>query len=117
MSVSMQALGLHPSARRPEITFESITFSDGTTVEVEPHDVVVLVGPNNAGKSVALRELEGYVGGNPDSKVVASVELRKVRTSEIFEEFVRKNALVVRWTPSVGQGRGGIKRESRCPWQ
>ena len=42
----------------PAVTFESITFSDGTTISLEPTDIVVLVGPNNAGKSVALRELE-----------------------------------------------------------
>ena len=45
----------------PAVTFNSITFSDGTTISLEPNDVVVFVGPNNAGKSVALRELEGQV--------------------------------------------------------
>ena len=39
------------------LTFEEITFSDGTLISLEPDDVVVLVGPNNAGKSAALREL------------------------------------------------------------
>ena len=80
---------------RPQVTFESITFSDGTTVEIEPNDVIVLVGPNNAGKSLALRELEDFVGGKPESRVLTSTKVRTVGTPESFEEFVRKNARVV----------------------
>ena len=38
----------------PSVTFGSITFSDGTMIELDPTDVIVLVGPNNAGKSFAL---------------------------------------------------------------
>ena len=80
---------------RPQVTFESVTFSDGTTVEIEPNDVIVLVGPNNAGKSLALRELEDYVGGKPEARVLISTKVRTVGTPESFEEFVRKNARVV----------------------
>ena len=58
-------------AAEPAVRFKSLTFSDGTTVEMEPNDVVVLVGPNNAGKSLALRELEAYVGGTPDTKCLS----------------------------------------------
>ena len=42
----------------PAVRFRSITFSDDTTLELDPADVVVFVGPNNAGKSLALRELQ-----------------------------------------------------------
>lgn len=38
------------------VFIESLTFSDGTEVELSKNDVVVLVGPNNAGKSATLRE-------------------------------------------------------------
>ena len=34
----------------PAVTFESVTFSDGTTLALEPAEIVLLVGPNNAGK-------------------------------------------------------------------
>ena len=80
---------------RPQVTFESVTFSDGTLVEIESNDVVVLVGPNNAGKSLALRELHDYVGGKPESRVLTSAKVRSVGTPELFEQFVRKNARVV----------------------
>lgn len=78
----------------PSVTFTSITFSDGTIVDMGPSDVVVLVGPNNAGKSLALRELESYVGGKPDAKVVVSATSEKVGNRDSFEAFVRDNTRV-----------------------
>jgi energy-coupling factor transporter ATP-binding protein EcfA2 len=69
---------------RPTITFEKVTFSDGTTVELGPEDVVVLVGPNNAGKSAALRDLDELVkqpsGGPHPAQVIKSVTLRREGT-------------------------------------
>ena len=44
--------------RRPKLSFKTITFSDGTILELDNDDIVVFVGPNNAGKSAALRELK-----------------------------------------------------------
>ena len=40
------------------IVIESATFSDGTAVSFNRNDIVILVGPNNAGKSVALRNMK-----------------------------------------------------------
>lgn len=37
----------------------SVTFSGGQTIDTSGADVVVLVGPNNTGKSQALTELKG----------------------------------------------------------
>jgi ABC-type sugar transport system ATPase subunit len=41
---------------RPMLALETTTFSDGTTLTFEDDDIVVFVGPNNAGKSASLRE-------------------------------------------------------------
>ena len=90
---SVQSNSCHEAAK-PAVRFKSLTFSDGTTVEMEPNDVVVLVGPNNAGKSLALRELEAYVGGTPDTKVVVLANTDKVGDPDSFEEFVRDNTRV-----------------------
>ena len=69
----------------PSVTFEEITFSDGTTVGLDPADVVVLVGPNNSGKSLALRELDDYFAGHTATTVLKSIELRKTGTKEDFD--------------------------------
>ena len=83
-----------PTEGSPSVTFENITFSDGTTIGLDPADVVVLVGPNNSGKSLALRELDDYLGGNSATTVLKSIKLRKSGTKEDFDAFVRKHGQV-----------------------
>ena len=78
----------------PTITFQSITFSDDTEIELDGTDVVVLVGPNNAGKSVALRELEEHVGDTLNSKIVKSVVRRTTGTQVDFATFVNEHVKV-----------------------
>lgn len=43
---------------RPNIYVQSLTFNDGTTLPVNKNDIVVFVGPNNVGKSQALKDVE-----------------------------------------------------------
>lgn len=78
----------------PSVTFESLTFSDGTAIELDSADVVVLVGPNNAGKSIALRELEEYIRGSQETRVFKSINLRKDGTPDSFEAFMRKHVKI-----------------------
>ena len=75
----------------PTVTFKAVTFSDDTTIELEPTDVVVLVGPNNAGKSEALRELEAHLSGPSQARVIKSVDVSKSGDTDDFSEFVRRN--------------------------
>lgn len=42
---------------KPTAYVSSFTFSDGTKVSTAPTDIIVIVGPNNVGKSVALRDI------------------------------------------------------------
>ena len=76
------------------VTFESLTFSDGTEIELDGTDVIVLVGPNNAGKSIALRELEVYIRGSQETRVFKSVNIRKDGTPDSFEAFIRKHVRI-----------------------
>lgn len=76
----------------PTLTFESVAFSDGTTISLDPTDVVVFVGPNNAGKSAALRDLENFVGPPFQGTVVKSAKLRRVGTPDKLIDFIRKHA-------------------------
>ena len=79
----------------PSVTFESVTFSDGTTVKLDAYDVVVLVGPNNAGKSVALRELEEHVRGHGQKLVVNSAQVRRKGSQAGFRNFLDKHAEIL----------------------
>ena len=91
---STQSLGEPHVDGSPSVTFENITFSDGTTVVLDPTDVVVFVGPNNAGKSLALRELEQHIGNPASATVITSRSLRKTGTPERLSEYLRTNAQV-----------------------
>lgn len=53
---------------RPKVCIQSIAFSDGRTYSFEPSDKVLVVGPNNAGKSLALREIKQIVSSTPGQK-------------------------------------------------
>ena len=78
----------------PTVTFESITFSDGTKVELDSTDVVVFVGPNNAGKSLALRELNEHLDGTRELTVVKFSKKRTTGTPEKFITFINKHVRV-----------------------
>ena len=76
----------------PAVVFESITFSDGTKIQLGPRDVVVFVGPNNAGKSVALRELEKHLEDSFAGTVVREVKQNHTGTYEELFTYLRNYA-------------------------
>ena len=79
--------------RTPSVTFKSITFSDNTQIELAPDDIVVFVGPNNAGKSAALRELEDTFNDAPHSlTVLQAYERLTFGTADDFADFVTEQA-------------------------
>jgi hypothetical protein len=74
----------------PTVTFEKLTFSDGTVIALDEADIVVLVGPNNAGKSVALRELENHIGPPVTQTVITSVSLRHTGTGKQLVDYLEQ---------------------------
>ena len=79
--------------RTPRVTFKSITFSDGTQINLDPADVVVFVGPNNAGKSAALRELDDTFNDTRRSlTVLQAYDRRTPGTADDFADFVTEQA-------------------------
>lgn len=78
--------------RQPKLSFESITFSDGTVLNFDDNDIVVFVGPNNAGKSAALRELEAWVARSNGGVVVHSATLRKTGSEHDLRAYLEANS-------------------------
>ena len=78
--------------------FESITFSDSTTLLLGPSDIVVLVGPNNSGKSQALRDLRNCLLGNSIGIVIESAKMSDAFTSENVGTFIRTNLQIAQQT-------------------
>ena len=78
--------------RRPKLFFETITFSDGTTLTLDEDDIVVFVGPNNAGKSAALRELERWVARSKSGLVIKNAKLTKKGTQVELQAYLEAKA-------------------------
>ncbi|NOU33031.1 MAG: hypothetical protein HOO96_34445 [Polyangiaceae bacterium] len=56
-----------------EFRIESLTFSGGQVVEVQRDQILVLIGPNNAGKSRALRDIKSHSYSTSPTPVVSHV--------------------------------------------
>ncbi len=71
----------------------SLTFSDGTTIHLSSNEIIVLVGSNNVGKSVALKEIQDLFPnpGAQAGKVVNSIEIGKTGSPEEALEWIREN--------------------------
>ncbi|MDC6363286.1 MULTISPECIES: ATP-dependent nuclease [Flavobacteriaceae] len=63
---------------KPKIWISKITFSDNTTIEFDNNDIIVIVGPNNSGKSASLKDASNFLKTkNTKSKVINKIEFSK----------------------------------------
>lgn len=87
---SGNALEAPPPIELPSVSITSVTFSSGTTVDFGPKDKVVLVGPNNSGKSQALRDILDICrnGLKGRTSVVTGLELSKEGTLTDLKRFL-----------------------------
>lgn len=87
-----EKIGTNAIVKKPTLSFETIRFSDGTELSLDRGDVVVFVGPNNAGKSASLRELEAWVARPTPGRVVIEATLRKEGTEADLRAYLDANA-------------------------
>ncbi len=72
---------------------DEIQFSDGTKIPLAKEDIVVLVGPNNAGKSAALKETVQLIQKKTyKPKVILKVNLHREGTEDELTNLIEKNA-------------------------
>lgn len=79
---------------KPSVIVSKITLFDGQHFSFESNDKVVIVGPNNSGKSQFLRDILKILGSNNEcfSVVIQEIELVKSGTLESFSEYIKKTA-------------------------
>lgn len=72
----------------PSVTIHTLAFRDGSTLTCEPSDVIVVVGPNNAGKSALLRGIRDKLAlPTAASPVLSSLSVQKTGSLEDFMEW------------------------------
>lgn len=77
---------------KPELSIGSITFKDNTTLTLEKDSIVVLVGPNNCGKSEVLNEIKQLlINPQYDSKIVKELTINKTGDSVNLIEWMKNN--------------------------
>ena len=71
---------------RPKNYINRIVFNDGTKMDINENDIIVFVGPNNAGKSQALKDIYELSNRKQPSVVVSDIGLH--RETEGLKEFI-----------------------------
>jgi hypothetical protein len=77
---------------KPTTSISQLTFSGGNSFQFNANEKVILVGPNNSGKSQSLREIINICkdGNTEHSVVVKGLNLSKNGTSSGLKDFFKK---------------------------
>ncbi|MDY7584752.1 ATP-dependent nuclease [Pseudomonas sp. CCI3.1] len=80
--------------KRPTASISQITFSGGDVYELKPNEKIILVGPNNSGKSHSLREIISICETGKDQRtvVVASLKISKEGDGQQLKDFLDAEA-------------------------
>jgi energy-coupling factor transporter ATP-binding protein EcfA2 len=83
---------MEPGTSGPSVRITQVTVSDGSDIPVPENGVVLLVGPNNAGKSQFLRDVMGLAKdpGSYRSKVLRVAQLNKRFEGDFSDWFSKK---------------------------
>lgn len=91
---------------KPKAFIKSINFSGGQTLELNETDKILIVGPNNSGKSQTLRDITAMVyGGSQFNIVVQELKLEKVGSFDEFVNYVKMNSEFEDGFYAIGQSR------------
>jgi len=95
-ATSVDAISATPSVALPSVSITSVTFSGGACVSFSPQEKVILVGPNNSGKSQALRDILDICRNGPKGRtpVVTGLELSKRGTIADLKGFLEAKAVL-----------------------
>jgi predicted ATPase len=79
----------------PKIWIEKIKFSDSSELTFEPNQITVFVGPNNAGKSATLKEINILTRQkNREGLVVKDFALKKEGTPDDLLNFIKEFSIL-----------------------
>jgi predicted ATPase len=79
----------------PKLFIDEITFSDDSNIEFSSNDIVVFVGPNNAGKSASLREINQKTQNLKSvGKVIKSLKFQKTGTEEDLYTYLKQTSVL-----------------------
>jgi ATPase subunit of ABC transporter with duplicated ATPase domains len=77
-------------ATKPTASISKLSFSGGNSFQLNPNEKIILVGPNNSGKSQSLREIIAICqdGKKERTVVVTDLEIEKSGDSSQLKQFL-----------------------------
>ena len=80
-----------------EVWIERLTTKGGNAIPLPPRGITVFVGPNNSGKSAALRDIQQHLlrpphGVVPEWIIVNTIQVEKQSGPDILERWLANNA-------------------------
>lgn len=89
MNAPTEYSGVSVPPTLPRVAITSLTFSDGTQIPMSSSDVVLVVGPNNAGKSAGLRAIRDKLqNAAHKSPVLQNLEIQRTGSLEQFKSWL-----------------------------
>lgn len=79
---------------KPTASISRIVFSGGQSIEFAENDKIILVGPNNSGKSLSLREVHSIAsrGNRARTQAIQEMDMKKTGTQEDLQNFLEREA-------------------------
>lgn len=86
-----------PTKKMPTASISKLLFSGGQSLSLIETEKVILVGPNNSGKSQSLRDIVSLAksGKKHRSLVISDVEFKKVGNSSDLKRFLEEEATYI----------------------
>lgn len=88
----------HTAATKPRVSVATIKFSGGQNFAFSENEKILIVGPNNSGKSELLREISKVLNWQNnqirfvDNKVLKNLTVSKVGTADDLTRYLEENA-------------------------
>jgi hypothetical protein len=101
------------------VRLSSLTLKDGSSVELADPGVTVVVGPNNSGKTLLLREIMTLLAqrrpNQEPRKILSAVDIRKEGPADELLDWLKEQGLARPRDPRTSFQTSYRRRRNRCP--
>ena len=88
---------------QPKLSLSDITFSSGQTLQLSEQHKVLIVGPNNSGKSQSIRDIMTILTEtNCDPTVVKDINIKRNFDGNQLEKYLIDNATLINHSYHLG---------------
>jgi len=85
------------------VSLSSVQINDGSSVQLPAEGIIMVVGPNNSGKTRFLKDVGTLISGSPGGVVIKRIETNKIGSTEELWEYLRSKG-------AISNDQGGVER-------